>query len=284
MNTYDQIVKKQIEWAKNRGLELIGSEIDRGRKSYTKELVNNLFRKRLSDETEKEIKNGDGGELNGNPARMQALHSSSAIGVNVFEYWRFQNNLAPILDACKLTQSNSKIAGEINFEAKLTIKKQFNKAPNLDVIIKPNSHSYKAYAIECKFTEPFSTYEHSGVKEVYFEDEDIWSNLNQIKKLADKISPNDKEFHHLHAAQLIKHILGLNQQYGHGKYRLLYLWYDVYGEDGCNHRKEIEKFKEIVDQDGIKFSSITYQELILRLAEHRNEHLEYISYLTERYL
>lgn len=107
-----KIVKKQIEWAKNRGLELIGSKIDRGRKSYTKELGNNLFRKRLSDETEKEIKNGDGVELNGNPARMQALHSSSAIGVNVFEYWRFKNDLAPILDACKLTQSNSKIAGE----------------------------------------------------------------------------------------------------------------------------------------------------------------------------
>jgi len=36
--------------------------------------------------------------------------------------------------------------------------------------------------------------------------------------------------------------------------------------------------------DGVRFHAITYQELIARLGEHRDEHPLYVRYLTERYL
>jgi hypothetical protein len=68
-------------------------------------------------------------------------------------------------------------------------------------------------------------------------------------------------------------------------FRLLYLWYDVLGEEGVVHRKEIEKFSEIVDRDGVSFKSITYQELIARLSEHvRDGHRQYVEYISTRYL
>jgi hypothetical protein len=100
-----------------------------------------------------------------------------------------------------------------------------------------------------------------------------------------RISPEDKEFKYLHAAQLIKHILAMKRQFGRGGFRLLYLWYDVLGEQGKCHQDEVAEFAKVTRQDGIKFNSITYQELITTLANQlRSDHYEYIRYLTERYL
>ena len=84
---------------------------------------------------------------------------------------------------------------------------------------------------------------------------------------------------------LLKHILGLKRQFGKAGFRLLYLWYDVLGDQGKRHRDEVLKFTEITKTDGIKFHSLTYQELIVKLANKlRTEHPDYIRYLTERYL
>lgn len=57
------------------------------------------------------------------------------------------------------------------------------------------------------------------------------------------------------------------------------------GREGGDHRDEVEDFKGITESDGIRFHGMTYQELILYLARnYREEHTEYIKYLTERYL
>jgi len=77
----------------------------------------------------------------------------------------------------------------------------------------------------------------------------------------------------------------MKRQFGRDGFRLLYLWYDVLGEQGKCHRDEIAEFARVTEKDGIKFHSLTYQELIAKLAgQLRSEHGEYIRYLTERYL
>ena len=66
---------------------------------------------------------------------------------------------------------------------------------------------------------------------------------------------------------------------------LVYLWYDVLGEDGFRHREEIEQFAKIAEADGIRFKHITYQEVIANLSKDFYEGNEaYCDYLTERYL
>jgi len=66
---------------------------------------------------------------------------------------------------------------------------------------------------------------------------------------------------------------------------LLYLWYDVLGDDGCKHRTEIAEFARIAKQDDVKFHSISYQELIIKLEkEFYSGNEDYINYLTDRYL
>jgi hypothetical protein len=112
--------------------------------------------------------------------------------------------------------------------------------------------SAKIFAIECKFTEPYSSRKHKGLDRKYFTNDVVWDNLPAIKHLAQEISPEDNCFGHLHAAQLVKHILGLSRKFGHARYRLLYLWHDALGESGFRHRQEVEKFSDIVRSDYIK--------------------------------
>ena len=66
---------------------------------------------------------------------------------------------------------------------------------------------------------------------------------------------------------------------------MLYLWYDVPGTEGYEHRQEIEAFASIAKADGIDFRHITYQKVISYLEEnYKNEHKDYIDYLVKRYL
>jgi hypothetical protein len=287
LNASEQIIAKQIEWAKNKGLQLVGSAGDRGRKVYTTGIADNLF-KSLNEKTKKELEGGDGGELKskaGQPAKIQALHSSSALGINLFDYWREESDLSLLFSACGLSRAGSKLFGEILFEQKFPIDDRFQYSPNLDVVFFPSQpFKFKVFAIECKFTEAYSSRRHGGLDQKYFTNGTVWENLSATKHLAQEISPDDSRFEYLHAAQLIKHILALNRKFCHSRYRLLYLWYDALGEPGFSHRQEVEQFTEVVRSDGVQFHAITYQELIVRLAQHREQHKDYVTYIKGRYL
>lgn len=286
MTTSDYIIEKQIAWAKNRGLELTGSRGSRGRKVYTSTVKANLF-KSLNANSRKDLQGGDGGELvgtKGNPAKIQALHSSSALAINVFDYWRGSSDLSPITSSCGLSRTANTLIGDIRFEQQFPIEERFRFSPNIDVVIGLENSRYKAFAIECKFTEAYSSRHHGGVDPKYFQNDEIWNGLPSTRQLAQTISPNDEQFRFLHAAQLIKHILGLNRAFGHRRYRLLYLWYDALGEAGHKHREEIEHFSDIVGSDEVVFHECSYQNLILRLEQHRENNAKYVAYLSQRYL
>lgn len=286
MSAAEQIKAKQVEWAKNRGIKLIGSAGDRGEKLYTTSINQNLFQP-LNKETRKELEGGDGNELHEDgekPAKIQALHSSSALGVNIFDYWRDKNDLSLLFSACEISRSK-KLSGTMGFEQKFSIDKRFQYAPNIDVVFfHAQPGQFKAFAIECKFTEAYGARAHGGMDSKYFDNNDIWKELPATKKLAKTIEGEDTHFKYLHAAQLIKHTLGLNKQLGHSNYRLLYLWYDALGEPGHTHHNEVSELSETLGSDGVFFHSITYQELIVNLAKYRDQHNEYITYITERYL
>ncbi|MDO9567488.1 MAG: hypothetical protein Q7J15_12220 [Candidatus Desulfaltia sp.] len=287
MNGYQYILAKQTEWAKNQGLDLIGSKINRGRPTYTTNLDYNLFQPLLPD-VRRSFAEGDGSELgsSGLPGKMQAVHSSSAIGVNVFQYWKSISAVPVIAAACGLCRRGSQVSYDIHFEEKYPIKASFGYHPNIDVVIHNTPTArIKRFAIECKFSEAYGAHKHGGLKSKYLEYAEIWSDIPNLRAFAERISPEDRNFMHLHPAQLVKHILGLKRLVGIDGFRLLYLWYDVLGEQGKRHRDEAEEFSGVAKQDGIKFHSLTYQELIITLANQlRPVHNDYIRYLTERYL
>lgn len=312
MNSKEFIALKQRSWAKRKGLELVSAYIpDRGEKNYVNHLSDNLFED-LTEESIKYYCSGSGNETKDQKdqlAKMKALHSSSALVVNLFQYWQGKD-VAPILNACKLTsrthttdammkhigtassQALSPLDCEIKFEEQFEIsKKLFRYPPNIDVVI---STPLSEIAIEAKFTEPYGG-THKGLKQVYVENISFWKGLPNLYELAKEISPDDTKFRYLDAAQLIKHILGLRNDCHYvqeksarrlrRKFHLLYLWYDVIGEEGVEHRKEIEQFAEIAKRDNVKFSHVTYQEVIMKLAQAFYKGNEaYCDYLIDRYL
>jgi hypothetical protein len=288
MKEFEYILAKQISWADRNNVKLIGSERTKGRQAYTENLDKNLF-EALLPETRSEIEKGDGGELKGDSthsAKMCAVHSSSAIGVNVLQYWK-KNSIPDLAYALGLCRKDSQSASSIHFEKKFKISDKFQFDPNIDaVILNKHSDKIKAFGIECKFSEAYSSRKHPGLKEKYLTDiMEQWKDIPNLFDFAKTISPEDKSFNHLHPAQLIKHILGLKNEYGKGGFRLLYLWYDVLGDDGCRHRTEIEKFARIAKQDNIKFHSISYQQLIMKMKkEFYRGNEDYLNYLTDRYL
>jgi len=287
MNGYQYILAKQTEWAKNQDLDLVGSKINSGRPTYTINLDDNLFQPLLPD-VRTSFAAGGGSELGSSslPGKMQAIHSSSALGVNVFQYWKSISAAPVIAAACGLCRRGSAVSCDIQFEEKYPIHDTFSFHPNIDVVIhnKPEARINR-FAIECKFSEAYGAHKHGGLKQKYLDFGDIWDDIPNLRAFAQRISPADTEFNHLHPAQLIKHILALKRQFGRGGFRLLYLWYHVLGEQGKNHQDEVTEFAKVAEEDRIKFHSLTYQELIITLANQlRSGHHEYVRYLTERYL
>lgn len=170
----------------------------------------------------------------------------------------------------------------LTFEHKCGIDSRFRIAPNLDVVI--NVDDDKLFGIESKFTEPYGNQRHGGLRPAYL-DLDLWSGLESTRALAKTISPEDNTFKRLHAGQLVKHLLGLRKQAKTKEFRLCYLYYDVPGMEGAEHLKEIGEFKTAIEGDGVRFSAVSYQEVIARLAEeYRPRHSEYFDFITDRYL
>ena len=285
MNAYDYILDKQIQWAYRNSIILIGSKDNRGRKAYTQKLGDNLFEP-LLPEVIGNFEEADGGELNGNPCKMQAVHSSSALGVNIFQYWKKIKQVPAMAAACGFCSINNTSSRNIDFEAKYPISEKFTHGPNIDVVINNSPESrFKVFAIECKFSEAYSSRNHSGIDPKYIELDTIWDDISNLLGLAQTISPDDNRFTYLHPAQLIKHILGLKGRFGKNKFRLLYLWYDTIGPESGIHHKEIDDFTEITKADNIYFHAMSYHDLIIKLANnYRDTHRNYIDYIAGRYL
>ena len=286
MNAFDYILSKQIQWVHRNNITLTGSKGDGcGRQAYTKNFNDNLFEP-LILEVKSDFEEADGGELTGNPCKMQAVHSSSALGMNIFQYWKRINQVPAIATACRLCYRNNNTSQDINFEVKYPISGKFPRSPNIDVVINNSSESrFKVFAIECKFTEAYSLRNHSGINPKYIELDKIWDDIPNFLEFAKTISPDDNRFTHLHPAQLVKHILGLKEKFGKKKFRLLYLWYDTIGPESAKHHKEIEEFIKITKTDGLYFHAMSYQDLIIKLTKnYRDLHRDYIDYITGRYL
>ena len=114
--------------------------------------------------------------------------------------------------------------------------------------------------------------------------------MTNLEYLATEVNRGNSGFELLNCSQLIKHILGLLNTYGGiiARFTLVYLYYGVFGKNGYQHYMEIQKFSDILKNDGIKFKAITWQELIYGMSTKINTinlpQYNYISYLRQRYL
>ena len=257
-------------WAAGRGIALNSV-------SRTLALDDNLYVP-LSRASYREFAEGDGAELGkpGKPGKMHSLHSSSALAVNVFEFWRGRDR-APLAAALELADEITGVRFEQKFRTGLP-----GTGPNLDVVL--DLASGALIAIESKFLEPFGGHV-PGFRWSYFADRNDgeWARggYPACQALAQRLEWGETRYTWLHAEQLLKHILGLHRSAGK-PWSLLYLYYGVDGPAGAEHTAEVAEFARVVAADGISFRAMTYQELVRGLRAAGADE-EYRTWLKERY-
>jgi hypothetical protein len=265
------MLQRQRYWADDRGIPVDAS-------GYTLILEDNLFRP-LYDATRADFEAGSGSELGirGARGKMQALHSSSALAVNVFDYWR-PRNATPLAGALGFSAPPT----GIRFEAQYPTGMQ-GKPPNLDLSLEIGGTTV---AIESKFLEPYGR-KGTGTpfQDSYFPfGYATWAerNLPSCQELARAMQDGGITFRFLNAAQLLKHVLGL-VRLGSGRFALVYLYYAPEGPESLIHASEVAAFAQAVSSD-FAFGALTYQELYARLSTQvSTADNDYTRYLHDRY-
>jgi hypothetical protein len=159
------------------------------------------------------------------PARMFSLGSSAALVVNVFSYWR-DRDLAPLLRA--LGVETSTLTATLRFEEPLPTGLA-GDPPTTDIAL--DLASGERVAIESKYGEWLVRRPRNKrvFKDKYFPPgaAGVWTaaGLPRCQALAADLQNGHERLKYFHAAQLLKHALGLAKG-GHSRCVLVYLYYD----------------------------------------------------------
>ncbi|MFC1981251.1 hypothetical protein ACFLVN_03305 [Chloroflexota bacterium] len=272
--TFNMILAQQQKWADNNKIELRG---ENNTTVYSKYLADNLFCTKLSLKTLGEFLSGQGDELK---SHMRALYSSSALLVNVFEYWRRVQRVVDIAVACGASQGMT----DMVFEKKHKIANL--GTPHLDIEF--TGESEIPFAVEAKFTEPYQvnvTQRNDTNLDKYLAKEVLWQGISKCKVLAKVIFEEEGKktsYKYLDTPQLIKHILGLSYRYKSNGFTLLYLWWDCSTNASKGLNDDIQRFSNAI-KDEISFKSMTYQELFYNIRNIPGADKSYTDYLGERY-
>lgn len=268
------ILAAQTDWARQAGL----TPDTRG---YLSTVAANL-REPMSPRAFAAFDKADGGELRDRgetPAKMRALHSSSALGVNVFSYWEDRPDLTPLLTAMGVSGA----AGTLEFERKLPTGAG-GTPPNLDVVI--TTADGALVGIESKFTE-WMTPKPGPVKNLapYLDGaESYWSRacMAAADRIARSVHQGTDVYHHLDVPQLLKHSLGLARASDGGKWVLRYIYFGASGPESVAHAEELTRFAERLSGD-VNFRAVSYQILVPTLASASDVDPMYLGYLQTRY-
>lgn len=267
------ILSHQRQWAESKGFNVDDS-------SYLSDVSCNL-RAPLSDTALAGYEHGSGSELvdSGNrKAKMRALHSSSALVANFFDYWSL-NDASPLLKVLNIDGQLTTIGFESQFPTGLG-----GTPPNLDLSLELNDGN--VIGIESKFTEWLTkkSYTKPPFKEKYFSGGiKRWGDLGlpNCQSLAENMQNKSINFGYLDASQLLKHALGLATQ-KNMNCSLMYVYFDVNGKESLMHYDEINRFEVAIGNE-LNFKVLTYQYLFEELTKAPNLNSGYIDYLQSRY-
>lgn len=260
-SAFELILNQQREWAARRGLAVDA-------KGYVADLDANLYQP-LCMATVFEFDRGLGREMS---RHMRALHSSSALVCNVFEYWRQRSRGVSVIAEALGAPGVQWLQFERPHPTPIG-----GYAPHVDIEI---AYEGGHLAVESKFLEPYMGAK--PVKKTYGRP-GLWRQvgLEELVPFAQALAEGELSFRFLDANQLLAHILGLSRSYGRD-FRLLYLWYDTSAKESGALREEIAQFREGL-AGHVRFEDSTYQDLYSRLSSHSSAQPDYFGYLRDRY-
>jgi hypothetical protein len=215
------------------------------------------------------------------PARLYSLGSSAALVLNVFGHWR-DRDASPLLHALGV---EGRGAVRLTFEEPLPTGLA-GDAPTADVLLELGAGRH--VAIESKYAEWLVRRPRNKrvFKEKYFpcgSEAGVWSaaGLPQCQALAEDLQADRERLKHLHAAQLLKHALGLARS-GKRNSVLVYLYYDWPAREAATHRGEIERVVARLAPE-LELRALTYQTLFASLRAALGVDGPDLHYLAQRY-
>ena len=273
LSPLDFITAKQRAWAQRHG-RVLDAE------AYCDSADANLY-PQLSEAAREDFERGGGGELGkpGERGKIQAVHSSSALACNWFDYWR-ERDLGVLSKAFSVPDPFATLRLEAHVKTGMR-----GADANLDVLLTTANGSL--FGIESTFSEPYSPSPSKTVlKPQYFsQDRSRWTDvgLPGCQVVAEHLRTGQHHYTALDVAQLLKHMLALART---GKqWTLCCLWYEVPGQAADAHRSDLRTFAAEIGSDADHFMALTYQELFSLMGRTvGEEHAEYIAYLRERYI
>ena len=273
MSSLTDLKAHQKIWAAGNGL----APDENG---YLSAIEKNLFQA-LNKRTRQSLIDGSGGEIvdsPDDPAKMKAPHSSSALAVNVFDYWVSRDKTA----LSKAMNFDDEIVN-ISFEEKFPTGLQ-GTAPHLDIVLELSAGH--VVGIESKFSEwlsPKSASKDPFAASYFRGNKRMWekNGLPNTQILAEDMAAGRESFRYLNVAQLLKHSLGLSNRLGRN-FSLHYMYYDWPGDESTQHELELVRFAELVGAE-LKFHASSYQDFFRSLLMVDGTEADYLSYLSDRY-
>lgn len=279
------ILGKLHAWATRKQIPTREYKGGHGPRYFTLTPEDNLFEGSLSDPVRAAFSTCAGDQLTGEWPKISAIHSSSALAVNLFAYWLNKGDLPTL--AGLLGIPGDGIQGA-SFEDCFPVvdgwkARTVRALPQMELTI---SYANGArVGIECKLFDPYRRQGHASLGRGFLTLGRRWDDIPRCHALARLCAGGASGFDRLGVSELLRHILGLKYGARDGSFQLIYLYLDAPGREGDEHRRELERFQETIKGDPVHFVPLSVQEFILRLCERaRAEHAPYVDYLSERYL
>jgi hypothetical protein len=268
--------RKDLERQQRRWADAAGVDYDA--RGYARNLAANL-RVPLDAAARTELERGSELDARGTqPPRLWSLTSSGALVLNMFAHWRGRDT-APLVAALRLPGGSPRVS----FEEPLPTGLE-GDPPTADVALQwPDG---RVAVIESKFCEWLvrRPRNKAAFKPKYFPPgREVWAaaGLPRCQALAADIDAGRERFRWLHAAQLLKHALGL-ARLGAPEATLVYLYYDWPSREAGEHAAEVSRFASRMEGD-CDFRVLTYQALYAGLAADGMLDSDYRAYLAQRY-
>ena len=242
-------MRRQARKALKDALEDFEPTVTLDSKGYTPRLRDNLLPAVRVGDFEKDLRQGDGNELDN---KFRAAHSSSALVVNCFAPFRRHIGDLSLLGHQEFES--------IQFERKCRTGLP-GKLPNLDVLVESSD---VVIGIESKLTEHLD--EHRAKFSPAYRDNihDDRRKQGWFREML-RLMKDCERYVWLDAAQLIKHAFGLAHTYPGCETTLLYLYWEPVGSEDCpiiaEHRQEVEDFAARIKGSTPSFRALSYSEL-----------------------
>jgi hypothetical protein len=208
--------------------------------------------------------------------KFASSESSAALAANAFGFYLLRPETLPALPG---TEDLGWPASALTLEGVVRFPWSGGRHPCLDVLIETQT---ALIGIESKRYEPFRSKGDVALSDAY--DRAVWgSKMSGFTRVRDDLRTGVLSFHHLDAAQLVKHAFGLRtavqepSKHTNRRPILFYLFAEpkarsdgrlIAAFDVQRHRDELQQFADLVQGNEVDFRWATYKTLLDAWAGH----------------